>query len=184
MDPSYITSEMGITGFNRSILFCCILGCGVALLYIYLYDTGSLYCTNIQYAQLLYWAILGVHIYYPVSFILGHCNVPMLSDLTSFYWFTLIDQDFIISPLFSMALSFVFGSLYWTNVLQSTIINLGRSTRPVSFIYINYLLVHSTDPCSYILPIFLGLYTGPILFLVFYISPLLIQISLIHGLVY
>ena len=134
----------------------CILGYCITLLYIYSYDTGSLYYTNIQYTQLLYWAILGVHIYYSVSFILGYSSVPVLSNITPFYWATLIEQDFIISPLFSMALSFVLGSLYWTNVLQSTIINLGRSIRPILFIYINYLLVYSIDPYFYILLIFLG----------------------------
>lgn len=90
---------------------CCILGCCIALLYIYSYDTGLFYDTNIQYTQLLYWDCLIVHVYYPVSFILGYSSVPVLSNITPFYWVTLIEQDFIISPLFSMALSFVFGSL-------------------------------------------------------------------------
>ena len=134
----------------------CILGYCITLLYLYLYNIGFLYYTNIQYTQLLYWAIRQTQSYYSASLILVHSTVPMLSDLTSFYWVALIDQNFIISPLFSMALSFVFGSLYWTNVLQFTIINLGRSIGPVSFIYINYLLVCSIDPYSYILLIFLG----------------------------
>lgn len=112
MDPDHVTSETVITGSNCESIYCLLhLRCGITLLYIYLYDTGSLYCTNIQYAQLLYWAILGVHIYYPVLFILGYSNNPALSDLTSFYWSTLIEQNFIISPLFSMALSFILGSL-------------------------------------------------------------------------
>ena len=83
-----------------------------------------------------------------------------------------------------MALSFIFGSLYWTNVLWSTITNLGRSIRPVSFIYINYLLVHSINPCSYILSIFLVYSMIPTLFLVSSIDPLLIKIRLIFGLLY
>lgn len=112
MDPEHVISGTEITGSNRESMFYLL---NLRLLYyfalFYLYDTGSVYYTNIQYAQLLYWAILGVHICYPVSFILGHSNVPMLSDLTSFSWSALIEQNFIISPLFSMALSFIFGSL-------------------------------------------------------------------------
>ena len=118
MDPDHVISGAEITGSNcESILYLLHLSYSVVLIYLYLCDTGLLEQTNIQYTQLLYWAILGVHIYYPVSFILGYSSVPLLSDLTSFYWSTLIEQNFIISPLFSMALSFVFGSLYWTNVL-------------------------------------------------------------------
>ena len=88
-----------------------ILGCRITLPCLYLYNIGFLYDANIQYTQLLYWSILVVHIYYPVLFILGYSNNPALSDLTSFYWSTLIEQNFIISPLFSMALSFILGSL-------------------------------------------------------------------------
>lgn len=108
----------------------------------------------------------------------------MLSDLTSFYWVSLIDQDFIISQLFSMVLSFVFGSLYWTNILQSTIINLGHSIRPISFIYINYLLVCFTDPYFYILPMFLVYSIIPTSFLVSSSNPVFILISLILGFLY
>lgn len=92
-------------------IVCCILGYCITLLCLCLYNIGFLYYTNIQYTRLLYWAILRVHICYPVSFILGYSNNPVLSDLTSFYWFALIDQDFIISTLFSMALSFFWFSL-------------------------------------------------------------------------
>lgn len=113
MDPEHVTSETVITGSNREpTLYLLHLRCGITLLYICLYDTGSLYDNNIQYTQLLYWACLIVHIYYPVSFILGYSSVPVLSNITPFYWATLIDRDFIISPLFSMVLSFIFGSLY------------------------------------------------------------------------
>lgn len=176
---------MVIIGSTRESIYCLLNpSYSVVLIYLYLYNIGFLYYTNIQYTQLLYWAILGVHIYCPVSFILGYSNVPTLSDLTSFYWSTLIEQDFIISPLFSMALSFVFGSLYWTNVLWSTIIKLGRSIGPVLFIYTNYILVHSIDPYFYILSIFLGWSIIPTLFLVSSSRPLLIQISLLLGLIY
>lgn len=105
----------------------------------------------------------------------------MLSDLTSFYWFLLVDQNFIISPLSSMVLSFILGSLYWTNVLWSTIINLGRSIRPMLFIYINYLLVCSIDPYSYILLTFLVSSIKPILL---YWSTLVYQSIQILGLLY
>ena len=109
-DPEHVTSETVITGSNRESIYCLLNpSYSVVLIYLYSCDTGSLYDNNIQYTQLLYWACLIVHIYYPVSFILGHSNVPMLSNLTSFYWVSLIDQDFIISPLFSMVLSFIFG---------------------------------------------------------------------------
>ena len=113
MDPDHVISGTGITGSNReSILYLLHLRCGITLLYIYLYDTGSLYYTNIQYAQLLYWAIRQTQFYYSISLILVHFTIPMLSNLISFYWAALIEQGFIISPLFSMALSFIFGSLY------------------------------------------------------------------------
>lgn len=135
---------------------CRILGCCITLLYLYLYNIGFLYYTNIQYTQLLYWAILVVHIYYPVSFILGYSSVPVLSDLTSFYWSTLIEQNFIISQLFSMVLSFIFGSLYQPSIIMIRILCLVYSIDPISFIYANYFLGLSTNPYSYILPIFLG----------------------------
>ena len=112
---------MWITGSNRESIHCLLnLSYSVVLIHLYSYNTGSLYDNNIQYTQLLYWACLIVHICYPVSFILGHSSVPMLSDLISFYWVALVDQDFIISPLFSMALSFVLGSLYWPIFLYIT----------------------------------------------------------------
>lgn len=112
MDPDHVISGTEITGSNRESIYCLLNpSYSVVLIYLYSYDTGSLYDTNIQYTQLLHWVILVVHIYYPVSFILGHSNVPILSDLTSSYWSTLIEQNFIISPLFSMALSFIFGLL-------------------------------------------------------------------------
>ena len=78
MDSDRVTGEMGITGSNRSI-FCLL---HLRLLYysfcLYSSNTGSLYYANIQYTQLLYWAILGVHTYYPVSLILGYSNSPVL----------------------------------------------------------------------------------------------------------
>lgn len=127
-------------------IVCYILGCCIALFYLYLYDTGSVYYTNIQYTQLLYWACLIVHIYYSASFILGYSNVPVLSDLTSFYWSTLIEQNFIISPLFSMALSFILGSLYWTSIIMIRILYLGYSTIHVilliQFSFWSILLTH------------------------------------------
>ena len=83
-----------------------------------------------------------------------------------------------------MALSFVFGSLYWTNVLWSTIIKLGRSIGPVLFIYTNYILVHSTDPYFYILSIFLGWSIIQTSFLVSSSNPIFTLISLILGLLY
>lgn len=134
-DPDHVTSEMGITGSNRgSILYLLDLSYSVVLIYLYSYNTGPFYYTNIQYVQLLYWAILVVHIYYPVSFILGYSSVPVLSDLTSFYWSTLIEQNFIISPLFSMVLSFVFGSLYQPSIIMICIPYLGYSTIHVIFL--------------------------------------------------
>ena len=112
-DPEHVTSETVITGSNRESIYYLL---NLRLLYyfalFYLYDTGSVYYTNIQYTQLLYWACLIVHIYYSASLILGYSIVPELSDLIPFYWVALVDRDFIISPLFSMVLSFVFGSLY------------------------------------------------------------------------
>lgn len=91
MDPEHVTSETVITGSNReSILYLLDLRLPYYSFCLYLYDTGSLYDANIQYVQLLYWAILVVHIYYPVSFILGHSTIPMLSDLTSFSWSALL----------------------------------------------------------------------------------------------
>ena len=72
MDPDHVISGTGITGSNRESIYCLL---HLMLLYcsfcLYSCDTGSLYDTNIQYTQLLYWAILGVHIYYLVSFIFG-----------------------------------------------------------------------------------------------------------------
>lgn len=142
-------------------IVCYILGCCITLLYFYLYNIGFLYYTNIQYTQLLSWAILGVHIYYPVSFILGYSNVPMLSDLTSFYWSTLIEQDFMISPLSSMILSSLLGSLYWTSIIMIRILYLGYSNSRIIFliqlyfwstllthilIYYLYFLVYSMIP--------------------------------------
>ena len=115
-------------------IVCYILGCCITLLCLCLYNIGFLYYTNIQYTQLSYWAILVVHIYYSVSFILGYSNVPVLSDLTSFYWATLIEQDFTISPLFSMVLSFVFGSLYQPSIIMIRISYLGYSTIHVIFL--------------------------------------------------
>ena len=107
MDPYHVISGTEITGSNRESIYCLLY---LRLLYysacLYSCNTGSLYYTNIQYTQLLYWAILGVHTYYPVSFILGYSNNPALSDLTSFSWSAPIEQDFIITPLFFMALSF------------------------------------------------------------------------------
>ena len=141
MDPDHVISGTGITGSSRESIYCLLnLRCGITLLYIYLYDTGFVYDTNIQYTQLLSWAILGVHIYYPVSFILGHSTIPMLSDLTSFSWSALIEQNFIISSLFFMALSFIFGSLYQPSITMIRILYLVYSIDPVSFIYANYFL--------------------------------------------
>lgn len=118
MDPDRVISGMRITGSNREpILYLLHLSYSVVLIYIYLYDTGLFYNTNIQYTQLLYWACLIDHIYYSAFLILVHSIIPMLSDLTSFYWVALVDQNFIISPLFYMVLPFTHGSLYWTNVL-------------------------------------------------------------------
>ena len=157
MDPDHVISGMGITGSNREsipyLLHLRLLYCSFCL---YSYNTGSLYYTNIQYTQLLYWAIPVVHIYYPVSFILGYSSVPVLSNITPFYWATLIEQDFIISPLFSMVLSFIFGSLYQPSIIMIRILYLVYSIDPVSFIYANYFLGLSTSPYSHILPIFLG----------------------------
>lgn len=185
MDPEHVISKMELQDPTVSpYIICCILGCCIALFYIYSYDTGLFYDTNIQYTQLLHWAIRQTQFYYSISLILVHSTIPMLSNLISFYWAALIEQDFIISPLFSMALSFIFGSLYWTNVLWSTIIKLGRSIEPVLFIYTNYILVHSTDPYFYILSIFLGWSIIPTLFLVSSSNPIFTLISLILGLLY
>lgn len=116
-DPERVTSETVIIGSNRESIYYLL---NLRLLYyfalFYLYDTGSVYYTNIQYTQLLYWACLIVHIYYSASFILVHSNNPALSDLTSFYWSTLIEQNFIISPLFSMVLSFIFWFTLLTHI--------------------------------------------------------------------
>ena len=113
MDPDHVTGKMVIIGSTRESIYCLLNpSYSVVLIYLYLYNIGFLYYTNIQYTQLLYWACLIVHVYYPVLFILGYSNVPVLSDLASFYWSTLIEQDFIINPLFSMVLSIIFGSLY------------------------------------------------------------------------
>ena len=131
MDPDHVISGMGITGSNRESIYCLLhLRCGISSFYIYLYYIVSLYDANIQYVQLLSWSILVVHIYYPVLFILGYSNNPALSDLTSFYWSTLIEQNFIISPLFFMALSFILGSLYWTSIIMIRILYLGYSNNP------------------------------------------------------
>jgi len=112
MDPDHAISGTEVTGSTHESIYCLLhLHYNITLFYLYLYNTGSLYYTNIQYTQLLHWAILVVHIYYPVSFILGYSSVPVLSNITPFYWATLIEQDFIISPSFSMALYFIFGSL-------------------------------------------------------------------------
>ena len=135
MDPDHVISGMGITGSNRESIYCLLhLRCGISSFYIYLYYIVSLYDANIQYVQLLSWSILVVHIYYPVLFILGYSNNPALSDLTSFYWSTLIEQNFIISPLFFMALSFILGSLYWTSIIMIRILYLGYSTIHVIFL--------------------------------------------------
>ena len=147
MDPDHVISGTGITRSNReSIFYLPYLRYSVVLIYLYSCDTGSFYYTNIQYTQLLYWAILVVHIYYPVSFILGCSSVPVLSNITPFYWATLIEQDFIINPLFSMVLSFIFGSLYQPSIIMIRILCLVYSIDPVSFIYANYfwayLLTH------------------------------------------
>ena len=92
MELNHVISGTGITGFNREFIYCLLhLRLWCYPVYLYLYDTGSLYYTNIQYTQLLYWAILGVHTYYSVSFILGYSNVPVLSNITPFYWATLIE---------------------------------------------------------------------------------------------
>lgn len=118
MDPEHVISGTKITGSNRGSIYCLLhLHYNITLFYLYLYNTGSLYYTNIQYTQLLHWAIRQTQFYYSISLILVHSTIPMLSNLISFYWAALIEQDFIISPLFSMTLSFIFGSLYWTNVL-------------------------------------------------------------------
>lgn len=166
----------------------CILGYCITLLYLYLYNIGFLYYTNIQYTQLLYWAILVVHIYYPVSFILGYSSVPVLSNITPFYWATLIEQDFIISPLFSMALSFifwfslvaqyyndlhpVFGLLYYPYYISDPIPFLVYYTRPM-FLYIIYTFGLLYRPNYYY-------WTT----LVSSIRPVFTLISLILGLVY
>lgn len=58
MDPDHVISGTEVTGSNRGSIYCLLnLRCGITLLYIYLYNIGFLYYTNIQYTQLLYWAI-------------------------------------------------------------------------------------------------------------------------------
>lgn len=135
MDPDHVISGTGITGSNRESIYCLLhLSYSVIMFYLYLYNIGFLYYTNIQYTQLLYWAIRQTQSYYSASLILVHSTVPMLSDLTSFYWSTLIEQNFIISPLFSMVLSFVFGSLYQPSIIMIRIPYLGYSTIHVIFL--------------------------------------------------
>ena len=57
MDPDHVISGMGITGSNRESIYCLLhLHYNITLFYLYLYNTGSLYYTNIQYTQLLHWA--------------------------------------------------------------------------------------------------------------------------------
>ena len=107
-----------------------------------------------QYTQLLSWACLIVHIYYSASFILVYSTIPMLSDLTFFSWSALIEQNFIISPLFSMALSFFWfslldqcsmiyyykiGLLYRTSIIHLYQLHIGLLYRPI-FLYITYIL--------------------------------------------
>lgn len=141
MDPDHVTSETGITGSNReSIYYLLNLRCGISSFYIYLYYIWSLYDANIQYVQLLYWAILVVHIYYSVSFVLGYSNrtnfynKPIILYGSIFYfWFALVAQ--------------YYNDLY---------LYLVYSIDPVSFIYANCFLGLSINSYSYILPIFLG----------------------------
>ena len=58
MDPDHVISGTEVTGSTReSILYLLELRLLYYTVYPYLYDTGLFYDTNIQYTQLLYWAI-------------------------------------------------------------------------------------------------------------------------------
>lgn len=58
MDPDHVINGTEITGSNRESIYCLLNpSYSVVLIYLYSCDTGSLYDTNIQYTQLLYWAI-------------------------------------------------------------------------------------------------------------------------------
>lgn len=71
-DPKHVTSETVITGSNReSIYYLLNLRYGITLPYIYLYDTGFVYDTNIQYTQLLSWAILVYQCYLILHLFIG-----------------------------------------------------------------------------------------------------------------
>ena len=93
MDPDHVTGKMVIIGSNRESIYCLL---HLRLLY---YSVLSLFVQ--------YWSILQCQYTVYTVVILGYSSVPVLSNIAPSYWATLIDQDFIISPLFSMALSFV-----------------------------------------------------------------------------
>ena len=105
-----------------------ILGCRITLPCLYLYNIGFLYDANIQYVQLLYWAILVVHIYYSVSFILGYSNRTkfynkpiILYGSILYFWFSLVDQCFAIyyyklGSLYKTIISFI----YWSALSYQT----------------------------------------------------------------
>lgn len=134
MDPDHVISGMGTTGSNReSIYYLLNLRCGISSFYIYLYYIGSFYDANIQYVQLLYWAILVVHIYYSVSFILGYSNrtkfynKPIILYGSIFYfWFSLPTQ-------YCNTLNSIFGLLYYPYYIFDLILFLVYYISPYFF---------------------------------------------------
>lgn len=109
MDPDHVISGTVITGSNReSILFRLLYYPALSLFVQYWF---SLLYQYTQYTQLLYWAILGVHTYYPVSFILGYFNNPALSDLISFFLVCSNRTRFYNNPIILYVSILFFGSL-------------------------------------------------------------------------